>query len=130
MIQNSSNRSLAEQISFTIALAILGFILSLIIYSWVNGDNSPPILNVRIDGKIYQANTQFYVPFVVKNQGGKTAEAVEVNAELILDEQMTESGTQQIDYLSGGEEQSGAFIFDRDPNLGKLQIRVASFKLP
>lgn len=122
--------SSAEKASFSISLAILGFILALVIYTWITGDNGPPILNAKIDGIITQHNNHFYVPFVVTNTGGKTAQSVEVSAQLILQEQILETGSQQINYLSGGETESGAFIFSRNPNLGRLEIRVASFKLP
>jgi uncharacterized protein (TIGR02588 family) len=124
------SRSLAEKVSFGISLAILGFVLALIIYTWITGDNKPPILNAKVSESIYQENNQFYVPFIVTNTGGKTAESVEVQAKLTLQEEIIETGTQQIDYLSGGEEESGSFIFTHNPNGGQLQIRVASFKLP
>ncbi len=123
-------RTLAEKVSFAISLMILGFILAVLIYSWMTGDNQPPILTVKIDGEIYQKNQQFYVPYAVTNTGGKTAESVEVNAELKLSEENSEAGTQSINYLSAGEKETGAFIFSHDPDLGKLQIRIASFKLP
>jgi uncharacterized protein (TIGR02588 family) len=111
-------------------LVIFDFIISLIIYSWVTGDNNPPVVTVRVGGEIRQVENQYYVPFAVTNQGGKTAEFVEVTAELKVADQITETGMQQIDYLSSGEEQTGEFIFSYDPNRGKLNLRVASYKSP
>lgn len=129
-LAKTSRRSVAEKVSFAISLIILGFILALLVYSWITENGQPPLLEAKIDGKIYQENLQFYVPFVVTNEGGKTAESVEITAQLTLSEEEMETGSQQIDYLSAGEKQSGAFIFSTDPSLGKLQLRVASFKLP
>ncbi|BAU67020.1 hypothetical protein STA3757_44280 [Stanieria sp. NIES-3757] len=126
----SKTRSLAEKVSFSIALAIFGFIISLIIYTWVTGDSNPPVVTVKVGGEIRQVENQFYVPFAVTNQGGRTAEFVEVNAELKVSDQISETGMQQIDYLSSGEEQTGEFIFSYDPNRGKLNLRVASYKSP
>ncbi|GAB4225368.1 MAG: TIGR02588 family protein [Stanieria sp.] len=123
-------RSLAEKVSFSISLAIFGFIISLIIYSWVTGDNNPPVVTVKVDGQTRQVENQYYVPFAVTNQGGKTADFVEVTAELKVSDQISETGMQQIDYLSSGEEQTGEFIFSYDPNHGKLNLRVASYKSP
>lgn len=125
----TKSRSLAEKVSFSIALAIFGFLISLIIYTWVTGDSNPPIVTVKIDGQIRQVQNQYYVPFTVINQGGKTAEFVEVTAEL-KSNQTTETGTQQIDYLSSGEEQTGEFIFSQDPKKGQLDVKVASYKTP
>lgn len=123
------SRTLAEKVSFTISLAILSFIIALIIYTWITGSNEPAILNVQVDGEIYQQQQQeFYVPFSVTNLGGKTAQSVEVIGELTLSDHNTQRGVQQINYLSQGEKQSGVFVFTHNPQQGKLEIRVASFK--
>lgn len=45
-------------------------------------------------------------------------------------ENIQQTGQQQIDFLSGGETASGAFIFTENPQQGQLDIRVASYKLP
>jgi uncharacterized protein (TIGR02588 family) len=123
-------RTSAEKASFAISLIILGFILALLIFTWIAGDGKPPILTVNLSESIYQENYQFYVPYTVTNVGGQTAESVEVSAQLIITEQIQEHGSQYINYLSPGEKESGAFVFTHPPRLGKLIIRVASFKLP
>lgn len=64
------------------------------------------------------------------NYGGETAESVEVVASLIVKEHTVETGRQQIDFLSRHEERLGEFIFSRDPQQGRLNIRVASYKSP
>ena len=48
----------------------------------------------------------------------------------IKDKNIQQEGEQQIDFLSGGEKASGAFIFTHNPDKGILIIRVASYKLP
>ncbi|WP_036480296.1 TIGR02588 family protein [Myxosarcina sp. GI1] len=125
-----SRRSTAEKISFSICLFILSVIFALLIYSWISGENGPPILEVTVGKQIRQANQQYYVPFEVINQGGETAESIEVIAELIDPTNNTETGTQQIDYLSSKEVEQGAFIFRGNPQQGRLNVRVASYKLP
>lgn len=122
---NSLHRSTAEKISFSIALFVLSLVIALLIFTWINGEDNPPILEVSIGTPIREVNQHYYVPFEVTNTGGQTAESIEIIAELDR-----ESGTQQIDYLSGGEIQQGAFIFTSNPRQGQLQIRVASYKLP
>lgn len=130
--QNPSDesRSWAEKLSSMIASLIVITLLGLVIYSWRTGKDTPPILNLIETETIRQEQGQFYVPFTVKNEGGKTAESVQVIGELYLDGEIIESGEQQIDYLSGGESASGAFIFSQNPQQGELKIRVASYKLP
>lgn len=123
------SRSLAEWISFSIAIVIMAILLGLVFYSWQNKEVQPPILAVK-QASVRQLEGQFYVPFTVVNEGGKTVASVQVIGQLLIDEKIAEAGEQQIDFLSGGEKQSGAFIFTRNPQEGELILRVASYKLP
>ena len=130
MSKKLKTRTSAERFSFAVSLFIVGIIFFLVGYSWITGDNNPPILSVKIDSKIRQVEGQYYVPFTVTNSGGETAESVEIVAQLLSGSEISETGTQQIDFLSRKEERSGEFVFDRDPQQGKLTIRVASYRLP
>lgn len=123
-------RSPAEWVSFAISLAILASIVSLVLYRWATTDDQPPVLAITTDSKIRQVKSQFYVPFTITNAGGETAESVEISAQLIVEGRVAEEGSQTIDFLSGGEVESGAFIFSRDPRAGQLVVRVTSYKLP
>ena len=129
MPTNSQRRSLAEKVSFSISLFIVGVIVALVCYIWVTGDTNPPILSVSTS-KIRQVNQQYYVPFTVSNSGGKTAHTIEVVGELAIAQQTLEIGRQEIDFLSRQEERSGEFIFSRNPQQGELTVRVASYKQP
>ena len=64
------------------------------------------------------------------NTGGDTAESVQIIAELRVNGEVVESGEQQIDFLSRGETEEGAFIFSRNPSQGQLIVRSSSYKLP
>ncbi|MDZ7964597.1 MAG: TIGR02588 family protein [Nostoc sp. DedSLP03] len=123
-------RSIAEWITFSIASFILAIIVSLVGYTWLNEKNQPPILSVTKKQTIREINSQFYVPFEVVNNGGDTAESVQIIAELMIDGKVTETGEQQIDFLSSGEREEGAFIFSHNPRQGQLNLRVGSYKLP
>ncbi|MEH2331655.1 TIGR02588 family protein [Nostoc sp.] len=122
-------RSIAEWITFSIASFILAIIVSLVGYTWLNEKNQPPILSVTKKQTIREINGQFYVPFEVVNSGGDTAESVQIMAELLING-ITETGEQQIDFLSSGESEEGAFIFSHNPRQGQLNLRVGSYKLP
>lgn len=128
--KNYWRRSLAERVSFGISLSIVGLIVGLVCYAWITGDNNPPVLSITTDSNIRQVNQQYYIPFTVNNDGGETAESVEIVANLLFKDQITETGRQQIDFLSREEKRSGEFIFSHDPQQGELTIRVASYKLP
>lgn len=127
---HSSSPSIAELVLFSLASSILTIIIGLVIYSWMNGENAPPVLSVTLAPKIRSVDEQFYVHFAVTNTGGITAESVQVVAQLYIEGKLEESGQQEVSFLSGGEIQEGAFIFSRNPQKGKLIVRVASYKLP
>jgi uncharacterized protein (TIGR02588 family) len=124
-----SRRSLAETVSFGISLSIVSIIIALICYTWITGDTNPPILAVTTT-ETRQVDQHYYVPFTVTNWGGETAESVEVVADLALPGGETETGMQQIDFLSRQEKRSGEFIFSQNPQQGELTVRVASYRLP
>lgn len=123
-------RSMAEWVTFSIASFILAIIVGLVGYTWLTDKNQPPIVSVSNKQTIRESDGKFYVPFEVVNTGGDTAESVQIIAELEVDGEVKETGEQQIDFLSRGETEEGAFIFSQNPNQGKLTIRVASYKLP
>ena len=125
-----SKRSIAEWVTFSIASLILAFIVSLVSYTWINEKNQPPILSLTKKETIREIDGQFYVPFEVVNTGGDTAESVQIMAELLINGKVAESGEQQIDFLSSGEREEGAFVFSQNPRQGQLNLRVGSYKLP
>lgn len=123
-------RSPAEWVTFGVAALIVSTIIGLVIYDWVSVPPTPPTFQLTQSGPIRAEGGQFYVPFSVTNSGGDTAEAVQVIAELRVDGEVVEDGTQEIDFLPGHEVQEGAFVFSRDPQQGELTLRVASYQQP
>jgi uncharacterized protein (TIGR02588 family) len=119
-----------EWITFTIASLVVAVLVGLILFIWVTESDEPPVLSVLQESEVRVAGGEFYVPFTLKNTGGTTAESVQVIGELRQGDELLESGEQQIDFLSSGEQEKGAFVFSHDPRRGQLTIRVASYKLP
>lgn len=128
--ESKPKRTPAEWITFSIALFILSVIISLVGYLWINEKNQPPVISVNKKQTIREVNGLFYVPFEVVNTGGETAESVQIIATFKVGDQEEDVGEQQIDFLSGGEKEAGAFVLSQNPQLGQLNIRVASYKLP
>ena len=128
--EGKSKTNLAEWVTFAIASSILATIVGLVIYSWLTKKQEPPTISVSRNSPIRFEKGQFYVPFAVANTGGETAESVQIIAELRVNGEVVESGDLQIDFLSSGETEAGAFIFSRDPSQGELIVRSSSYKLP
>jgi uncharacterized protein (TIGR02588 family) len=129
--QKPSPRSWAEQVSFGIAALIVLTLLGGICYLWwIKREPAPANPVIARPESMQQLSGQFHVPFELTNQGDDTAESVQVIAELRIDDEVVETGEQQIDFLSSHETEAGTFIFTQDPRRGKLVIRVASYKEP
>lgn len=96
-------RTPAEWTTSGIAIAILAGIAGLIVYGWLAGEDRPPILTVSQNSELRREKGNFYVPFSIRNTGSKTAESVQVLAELRLNGQVEATGEQQIEFLSAGE---------------------------
>jgi uncharacterized protein (TIGR02588 family) len=128
--QQKAKRTPAEWVTFGIASSILGGIIGLVIYTGINDKQQPPLMSITQKQITFKGNSQYYVPFEVENKGDETAESVQILAELKINNQIAETGEQQIDFLSSGEKEEGAFIFTQDPRQGQLKIRVASYKSP
>lgn len=128
--EQQQKRTPAEWATFAIASSILATLVGLVLYNWLTKKQEPPIISVTRNVPIREEKGQFYVPFAVANTGGETAESVQVIAELRVNGEVVESGDQQIDFLSSGETEEGAFIFSRDPSQGELSVRSSSYKLP
>ncbi|MGB3511579.1 MAG: hypothetical protein WBA93_20545 [Microcoleaceae cyanobacterium] len=69
---HKKSRSTPEWISFSLAILIVIIIVSLIFYSWQKQENKPPVLSVKIEKEVREAEQEFYIPFTVKNIGGGT----------------------------------------------------------
>jgi uncharacterized protein (TIGR02588 family) len=123
-------RSLAEWVTFAVALTLVASIVGAILLSWATGASGPPVLGAERDGPIVRDGAVYRVPFEVRNTGGETATSVQVVAELTIDGSIEGSGEQSFMFLSGGESESGEFLFAKDPAAGELTIEVASYANP
>jgi uncharacterized protein (TIGR02588 family) len=126
----SPKRSVAEWITFAVALTILLGLVSLILYDWQVNQNRPPAFEVTVSDTVRITDGKYYVPFTITNTGGRIARTVQVIAELHNANAPDETGEQQIDFLTGHEYKQGSFVFSHDPAMGDLEIRVASYRLP
>lgn len=123
-------RSPWKWLTFGLASLFLITLIGLVIYADFLNQNRPPVLTVDIIEPFREVDEQFYVPFTVANEGGESAEAIQIVAELRLDGETDEMGEQQIDSLSGGEKVQGSFVFSHNPSQGDLVLRVASYREP
>lgn len=123
-------RTRAEWWTFGIAVALVAAVVGVVCVSWATGPSGPPALRAEQSGPVTRDGAAYRVPFEARNEGGEAAAAVQVVAELTIDGTVEGEGEQSIAFLSGGERESGAFLFDADPATGELTISVASYARP
>lgn len=123
-------RSAAEWAAFGIALAFLSVVVGAVGVMWAKDDGRPARLDAARIGAVRAEGGQFYVRVRVSNNGERTAEAVQVLAELTRGEEVVEDGEQSIDFLAGGESADLDFVFSEDPSSGELTLRTASYIRP
>lgn len=123
-------RSTAEWVTFAVSLALVGAVFAVIVVSWATGPSGPPVLRAERAGPVERAGRAYRVPFTVHNDGGEAATDVQVVAELVIDGTVEGEGEQSFMFLSGGERESGAFLFPMDPARGTVTIDVASYAHP
>lgn len=128
--ETAATRSPAEWLTLAISSLVLLLVVCLVLYDWQISKNLPPAFRVEVSETTRLIEGQYYVPFTLKNTGGRIARTVQVIAELNLPDGSDESGEQQFDFLSGNERKKGGFVFEHDPQSGNLVVRVASFGLP
>ena len=124
------SRTPAEWVTFGVASLVLGTISGLVIYSWSTDGDRPPVLIINRPEPIRAENQQFYIPFEIVNNGGETAESVQIIAELKRNGKVEETGDLQIDFLAENEKEKGAFVFTQNPQNGELILRIGSYKVP
>ena len=128
--KSTLKRSPAEWITLALSSLVLAALVGLVLYDWQLTKNLPPAFRVEVNEPARLIEGHYYVPFHLRNTGGRIARTVQVMADLRLADGTNETGEQQFDFLSGNERKSGGFVFEHNPQEGDLIIRVASFGLP
>ncbi len=125
--ESRQKRSTAEWMTFGVACAVLAGVMGAIASLQLEDPPDPPAFSVEQAGA-RQVGNRFHVRAIVRNEGGETAENVQVVAELEVGSEAPVEAEQVVDFLSGGEEEEVEFVLAEDPTAGTLQIEVRSFK--
>ena len=117
----------AEWVTFAVASVIVLAVIGAILLQ-VPRSVAPAAPAVEV-GRVQERNGAFFVPVVVTNEGDDTAQNVQVNATLTLDDGEV-TADQVVDFLAGGEQEELEFVFEDDPDGGELDVVVGGFSLP
>jgi uncharacterized protein (TIGR02588 family) len=124
-------RSVAERTTLAISIILILGLVGLVTYVSINGGNEPPIVEAKpLPAEMRHEGESYYLPVTVTNRGGRTAQEVLIQAELVGGDGSSEETDFTLDFLAGGETREGTVVFTTDPSTGELTIAVASFQSP
>lgn len=131
MSDSNPERTTAERITLVISALILVGILGLAGWSSVRTGDAPASISVEANlDDVRETESGFYVPIMVTNTGGQTAQDVTVTGELDLGEDIPETAEITIDFLAGGETEYADLIFSSHPNEGDFTVGPTSYVQP
>lgn len=120
-------RNPAEWVTFVVAL-VLVMVVAGLIAAEVPGSKRPPS-PVAAVGAVVERDGRFVVPVRVENRGERTARSVQVVATVTIDD-AEHQADQTVDFLAGRASTELEFVFDEDPEDGRLDVRVSGYALP
>lgn len=128
---HGTDRTIAEWTTLGISLTIVIGIVALVTWLHLTGNEHPATIVVEpLMEQVRVEESGYYLPVVVRNEGGATVEDVQIVAELDMGSGEPETADFVISFLSGGEQIDGVFVFQDDPAHGDLTTSAASFKVP
>jgi uncharacterized protein (TIGR02588 family) len=112
-------------IGFMLVAGVIGFLL----YEALAGNRLPPDLKLSVDS-VVQTRNGYLVKITAVNQGGITAEGVDIEGELRSGTEPVERSQTTIDYLPPRSEKRAGLFFTRDPRQFDLQVRPFGYEEP
>lgn len=93
------------------------------------GVRLPP--DIRMDvHPVMKAGDRYLVRFDVRNSGGETAAALEIEGQLTDQGQVIETSSSTIDYVPGHGAAQGGLYFQHDPTGLTLKVRPLGYQAP
>jgi uncharacterized protein (TIGR02588 family) len=116
---------IAAAIGFILVAGVIGFLL----YEALGGNRMPPDVKLSVDS-VVQTRNGYLVKIIAVNQGGITAEGVDIEGELRSGTEPVERSQTTIDYLPPRSEKRAGLFFTRDPRQFDLQVRPFGYEEP
>jgi uncharacterized protein (TIGR02588 family) len=129
--ERSGRRPAAEWVTLGISTLLVLGLVAATSYLYLVAPTDPAAMTVEPRlAETYQAGGRFYLPVIVQNSGGQTAEEARVLVSLTDDTGRSESSEFQIQFLAGGARHRATVSFAGDPRSGQLSAAVTSFLEP
>lgn len=122
-------RNWLEWLVLVVSGAVLVGLVGFLAVDGLTDEGEPPLPVVTLaPASAYEGAGRWFVPAVVRNDGDRAAEAVQLRAEATVGGD-TEEAEASIDYLPAGSEVEVTFAFSAEPD-GEVAAGVIGFRLP
>ena len=118
-----------EWIVATIGFVLVAGVISFLLYEAIVGNRLPPDVKLSVDS-VVQTRNGYLAKITAVNEGGITAEGVDIEGELKKGTETIERSQTTIDYLPPRSEKKAGLFFTRDPRQLDLQVRSLGYEEP
>jgi uncharacterized protein (TIGR02588 family) len=118
-----------EWIVAAIGLVLVASVIGFLLYEVIAGSRLPPDVKLSVDS-VVQIRNGFLAKITAVNEGGITAEGVDIEGELKRGTETIERSRTTIDYLPPRSEKKAGLFFTQDPRQLDLQVRSFGYEEP
>jgi uncharacterized protein (TIGR02588 family) len=118
-----------EWIVAGVGLVLVAGVIGFLIYEAFSRDRVPPDVKLSVDS-VVETRNGYLVKIIIINEGGITAEGVDIEGELRRGTEPVERSRTTIDYLPPRSEKKAGLVFTRDPRQFDLQVRSLGYEEP
>jgi uncharacterized protein (TIGR02588 family) len=118
-----------EWIVAGVGLVLVAGVIGFLIYEAFSRDRVPPDVKLSVDS-VVETRNGYLVKIIIINEGGMTAEGVDIEGELRRGAEPVERSRTTIDYLPPRSEKKAGLFFTRDPRQLDLQVRSLGYEEP
>jgi uncharacterized protein (TIGR02588 family) len=112
-----------------IGLVLVAGVIGFLLYEAFSGNRLPPDVKLSVES-VVQIRNGYLVKITAVNEGGQTAEGVDIEGELTTGTESLERSRTTIDYLPPRSEKKAGLFFTRDPRQLDLQVRPLGYEEP
>ncbi|MGY1710305.1 hypothetical protein ACI8AC_12425 [Geodermatophilus sp. SYSU D00758] len=126
--QGSGGTSAAEYAMGGLGGLLVLLLIAFLTYQAVAVRESGPELDVEITA-VQQAGSGYEVHLRVRNEGGTTAETVQLGGQLTRDGRQVEQASASIAYVPPESRREAVLVFSADPRDGELTVGPEGYKV-
>ncbi|MGI9046151.1 MAG: hypothetical protein ACR2FI_05045 [Burkholderiales bacterium] len=126
---NKPPKNWLEWSVFALGLVLVAGILSYLVRDALTLERRPPIISTETGAPRQQAGS-YVVPVTVANDGGQTAERVQIEVQVFVAGLLLETAMFELDFLPSRSKREAWVSFVNDPSRNVMRARVVAYQKP